>query len=267
MSPYFVLFAQENAKHSCGFEVFCKASQIPRPKKIPANLIMRTLIIPDLHHHVENAEHWLSSQQFDRVIFLGDYFDDFGDNVSDSRKTAGWLRHRIETTQDIFLLGNHDAPYRFPDNPQLYCPGFTKPKAAGIREILKPKHWARLQLAVVEQGWLLSHAGFHPFWLGNAPLSAVAALCDSALERAARGEPDPLFGAGSDREGSQHLGGPLWMDWHSLVPIPGINQLVGHTPGIAVREKIANSSRTYCLDVRNGAAAAIISSGEITVLS
>ncbi len=227
---------------------------------------MRTLIIPDLHHHVENAERWLSTQQYDRVIFLGDYFDDFGDNVSDARKTAAWLRQRIETTQDVFLLGNHDAPYIYPENPQLYCPGFTKPKAAGIREILSPMHWKRLQLATLEQGWLISHAGFHPDWIRGVPLSELSTFCDTSMRRAARGVPDPLFGAGRDRYGSQSVGGPLWLDWASLVPLPGINQVVGHTPGSTVREKITPDSKNYCLDVRNGCAAAILSDGQIQIL-
>jgi len=227
---------------------------------------MKTLIIPDLHHHIENAERWLSTQPFERVVFLGDYFDDFGDNVSDARKTATWLRRQIETTEDIFLLGNHDAPYMFPENPQLYCPGFTKPKAAGIREILKPEHWKRLQLATVEQGWLLSHAGFHPSWIGDIPLNELTALCDISMRRAARGVPDPLFGAGHDRYGTQDIGGPLWLDWASLVPILGINQIVGHTPGSKVRAKVTPNSKNYCLDVRNGCAAAILSDGEILIL-
>jgi hypothetical protein len=239
-------------------------SQIP-DKRLFLNA-MKTLIIPDLHHHVENAERWIASKSADRVVFLGDYVDDFGDNVSDARKTAEWLRRRIETTQDVFLLGNHDAPYLFPENPQLYCPGFTKPKAAGIREILTPEHWKRFQLAVIEQGWLLSHAGFHPEWIGPFPLSTLTNSCAAALQRAARGEPDPLFGAGRDRDGFQSVGGPLWMDWASLVPIPGINQIVGHTPGTKVREKITADSKNYCLDVRNGSAAAILSDGEVCIL-
>jgi len=227
---------------------------------------MRTLIIPDLHHHVENAERWIASQSADRVIFLGDYFDDFGDNVSDARKTAEWLRRRIETTQDIFLIGNHDAPYMFPENPQLYCPGFTKPKAAGIREILKPEHWKRFQQATIEQGWLLSHAGFHPNWISGVPLNELSTLCDNSMQRAARGVPDPFFGAGIDRDGSQGVGGPLWLDWASLVPIPGINQIVGHTPGSKVREKVTPDSKNYCIDVRNGCAAAILLNGETQIL-
>ena len=78
---------------------------------------------------------------------------------------------------------------------------------------------------------------------------------------------NPIFGVGVDRDGSQPTGGVLWMDWGSLIPIPGIHQVVGHTPGRSVREKIAAESRNYCLDVLNGTVAALIAEdGEIEIL-
>lgn len=145
---------------------------------------MRTLIIPDLHHHMENAERWFATQGFERAIFLGDFFDDFGDGLEDAKHTALWLRNRIESAPaDVFLLG------------------------------------------------------------------------------------DPLLGAGRDRFGPQPIGGPLWLDWSSLIPISGINQVVGHTPDNRVREKSAPGSKNYCLDVRNGEAAAMLENGKITVLN
>jgi len=89
---------------------------------------MRTLIIPDIHHHTQNAEHWLRSQRYDRVVFLGDYFDDFNDTARDATNTARWLRERMDATTDIFLLGNHDAAYLFTGLPELGCAGFTQQK-------------------------------------------------------------------------------------------------------------------------------------------
>jgi hypothetical protein len=38
------------------------------------------------------------------------------------------------------------------------------------------------------------------------------------------------------------------MDWDELVPIPGLNQLVGHTPDKSVRHKNTKTSRNICLD-------------------
>jgi len=229
-------------------------------------MTMRLLIVPDIHNHIENAEHWLKTQEFDRALFLGDYFDDYEDNVTDARATAFWLRHRMETTDDIFLLGNHDAAYMFPDDPQLYCPGFTPAKARGINEILGPKHWPRFQIAHIEQGWLISHAGFHPTWVDDAEIEMLLARCERALRKVKRGRVDALLRVGADRAGSQLIGGPLWMDWDSLVPIPGINQIVGHTPAADVRRKITRNSSNYCLDVKNGAVAAILSDGNVEIV-
>lgn len=226
---------------------------------------MRTLVIPDLHHHTENAEHWIGSQEHDRVVFLGDFFDDFGDDVSDARRTATWLRQRIESTEDVFLLGNHDAAYMFPNFDALYCPGFTKAKAKAINKILEPKHWRRFKLAHVEQGWLFSHAGFHPSWTRTPTAKRFIDHCCKVLEEAARNVFDPMLGAGFDRGGNQHVGGPLWLDWDSLVPIPGINQIVGHTPGTEVRERCAKDSRNYCIDVRNGTVAAVLDEGRVSI--
>jgi len=227
---------------------------------------MRTLIIPDLHHHTDHADHWLATQRHDRVVFLGDYFDAFGDNVNDARRTAMWLRDRMEKTVDIFLLGNHDVSYMFPRNPQLYCPGFTPAKARGIGEILRPEHWKRFRLAYVEQGWLMSHAGFHPVWIKEPTVERILRRCDLAMQRAKRSVIDPILGAGDDRGGAQYFGGPLWMDWDNLMPISGINQVVGHTPGEEVRKRITADSRNHCLDVGNGSVAAILVDGELQIL-
>ena len=38
------------------------------------------------------------------------------------------------------------------------------------------------------------------------------------------------------------------MDWDELIPIPGLNQLVGHTPASTVRHKDTPTSRNICLD-------------------
>jgi hypothetical protein len=171
----------------------------------------------------------------------------------------------MDSTDDVMLLGNHDAAYMFPNLDALYCPGFTKAKARAIQEVLKPEHWQRFKLAHVEQGWLLTHAGFHPAWLKTPSMEQIIDCCNRAMENAGRGQADPLLGAGFDRGGTQPFGGPLWLDWNSFVPIPGIDQIVGHTPGAEVREKHCKESENYCLDVRNGAAVGLLDEGRISL--
>ncbi|MEA3210752.1 MAG: hypothetical protein QOE70_3809 [Chthoniobacter sp.] len=55
------------------------------------------------------------------------------------------------------------------------------------------------------------------------------------------------------------------MDWDSLLPVSGINQIVGHTPGERVRERPGFNCLNYCIDVGNGAAALVIENSKITL--
>lgn len=227
---------------------------------------MRTLIIPDIHHRIERAEHWLATQQYDHAVFLGDYFDDFENHLRRTRLTAYWLRERMNKTRDIFLLGNHDISYMFPNSPHFVSSGFSHEKSKAIQRILRPEHWERFKIAHAEQGWLMSHAGFHPFWVKDPSVKKLLKRCEMALSRAKNHMEDPLLGAGKERGGEQHLGGPLWMDWQTLVPIPGINQIVGHSPAEDVRAKITSDSKNICLEVENELAAALVEDGALTIL-
>ena len=97
-------------------------------------------------------------------------------------------------------------------------------------------------------------------------MGRILQRCDQAMQRAKRHVVDPILGAGDDRGGAQYFGGPLWMNWGNLMPISGINQVVGHTPGDKVRKKITRKSRNYCLDVRNGSVAAILVNGRLKIM-
>jgi hypothetical protein len=227
---------------------------------------MRTLIIPDIHHHIENADYWLETQQFDHAVFLGDYFDDFEDHIDEAREAAFWLRRRMKQGRDVFLIGNHDLPYMFPGEPFFQCSGFSKKKSAAIRQILKPEHWRRFKIAHAEQGWLMSHAGFHPFWVEEPTPAKILRRSEQALGLARNGKYDPLLGAGRERGGPHYLGGPLWLDWQSFIPVPHVNQIVGHTPGSEVRVKFSSDSKNICLDVHQGSVAAMIVDGALDIL-
>jgi len=55
---------------------------------------MSALIIGDLHNRWELADRALTRYRSEvtSVVFMGDYFDDFGDNVRDVRDMANWLK-------------------------------------------------------------------------------------------------------------------------------------------------------------------------------
>ena len=225
----------------------------------------RTLVIPDLHNQIEHADYWLSTQRYDRAVLLGDYFDSFDDTVEDARRTALWLKERLHDPKLVFLLGNHDTPYRFAENEALFCDGYSKAKAKEIRSILNKEDWREMKLACTSEGWLLSHAGFHPVWMKEPTVEKILARCEMAERRAARGKLDPIFALGELPGGVQRFGGPLWMDWGAFRPIPGINQLVGHTSGETVRTSILPGSMNACIDIGNASVAAVLCKGEIQI--
>jgi predicted secreted acid phosphatase len=63
------------------------------------------MIISDLHNRIDWVEPALSSLQYNKVIFLGDYFDDFDDTVEDTKKVAKWLKQSVPKPDRIHLCG------------------------------------------------------------------------------------------------------------------------------------------------------------------
>lgn len=230
---------------------------------------MRTLVIPDLHHNVGWVRPFLARTPHDEVVFLGDYFDDFGDGPEDALATAMWLRDAIEIPNAVFLMGNHDIPYRFPEVDFLHCPGFDDAKCRAVAPILDSEAWARFRLFHASQGWIISHAGVsvdvfgHPHQGWSA--ETIAAVCDEALAKAHERQPHRALAWGVDRGGPDRFGGITWQCWSSFRPILGWNQIVGHTPGHRVRRKQGPDSDNYCIDTvcRH---AAIIEEGSVAII-
>jgi hypothetical protein len=224
----------------------------------------RVLVIPDLHQHVDNGQHWLDTQEYDRAVLLGDYFDDFDDCVEDASRMARWVKERLRDPRIICLLGNHDVEYRFPRNEALLCPGYSRAKAAAIRKILTESDWRKMKLVHVEAPWILSHAGFHPAFMEEPTPEKLVERCEVALARAAKGVVDPIFSFAQG--GVPRFSGPAWLAWENFVPIPGISQIVGHTPGNEVRIKAGEKSLNLCIDVGYGEVAALIQGDQVSIL-
>jgi hypothetical protein len=86
-------------------------------------------------------------------------------------------------------------------------PGFSAAKAKAIRAVLKREDWNKMKVACMAEGWLLSHAGFHPTW-GEATLEGILARCASAERRTPRGQVDPILGQGNP-PGVGRFSGPI----------------------------------------------------------
>lgn len=239
---------------------------------------MKIVVVPDVHLKIDLVKR-IEDREGDAVYsFLGDLFDDFGDNESTIEQTARWLQDRFTSRpDDIFHLGNHDAWYLWPDVRGLVCSGNEQWKAFLIRSILDcSAYWDRVRLwsETPRAGggtWLLSHAGFR---LDNRQIALAAdstLYLDHAMTKTSVtadlsfGHMPLLLRAGRARMGQARFGGVTWLDWNEeFVPIEGVNQIVGHTVGKEPRNKQGESSDNWCLDT-NLKHYGVIEDGVLTV--
>lgn len=240
---------------------------------------MKTIIISDIHNRFYWIEEALSShllRPYDRVIFLGDYFDDFNDTPDVALNSAKWLKKSLHNPNRIHLYGTHDMWYRFPFNPYIQASGNTEGKYRAIQRVLNPEDWNLLKLYHYEQNYLTTHAGVHPYLISeyvfrnrnifdkyivgtNLQLGSqdvinkiVKPATEEASKRISQGFADSWLSAGFARGGLQPVGGINWLDWdQEFEPVHYINQIVGHTEHRNPQEKITSNSYNYCLDTRN----------------
>lgn len=204
-----------------------------------------TLIIPDLHHRWEQAEKIIAAVGADEVLFLGDYFDDFGDNPAMVKATTDWLEDSVAKPNRIHLWGNHDVHYAFVYKT-FQCSGYEQWKYFIVHDSINPKVWDKLKFYhFLDNKWLLTHAGLHKL---NVPDSIkkfrkdrpkfvleLSGWLDHEIRKgfnaAADGNGSWIFNAGAARWGHQRVGGITWCDFQrEFFPVQGINQIVGHTP-------------------------------------
>ena len=219
---------------------------------------MKTVIIPDIHHHISQVKLILLHEAPDKVVFLGDWFDDFFDTPEMSADTAIWLMKRMDRhPEDVFIWGNHDTHYGFPSH-ETRCSGFEQIKCDAIRDIMTGRHWDRFVFHHWEASWLCTHAGLtRPHASGvddiKAWLTAEEQKAQEALRRSKR---HWMFAAGYARGGPSPFGGVNWCDTSEFLPIQDVNQVFGHTPqGSRVwkydtnrRKDQVKNSDNYCID-------------------
>ena len=194
-----------------------------------------TLVVGDIHNRIERVEAILERfcGRYRSVVFIGDYFDSFGDRPVDARRTARWLAESLQAPNRVHLLGNHDVSYLFPGHPQCRCPGWTPSKQRVIAEELTAVSRDTFRLAAQVGRWVMSHAGFTrqlaDGWSAEKALieADVAQLCLSRMARYA------LLNGDQSRGGTDAVPGVIWTDFaRTFQPGAGLHQIVGHTPSL-----------------------------------
>jgi len=221
---------------------------------------MKILVIPDIHGRTFWKEPaFRLVEKVDRVVFLGDYLDPYGNEVGDFRPDSIYvnllevLRLKIEYPEKVVLLkGNHD---------QHYASKWFRMVGAGSRldrlywnkyHDLFQKYFNLFQLAYLEQvgkvPYLFTHAGVTAFWLSQVNrelwhLDEDAISLDDAevvqklneLDFSNAGQ-DILAIVGKSRSvlGGSESGSMLWADVDDHQPsqkfgLDRVFQVFGHT--------------------------------------
>jgi len=252
---------------------------------------MKTLVIPDIHLDIEWAQGMLDRHRPERVILLGDYLDPspkargWGTLYADdglSAQTISWLAGliKIYAERTVVLIGNHDAPYFFPEAQiQIYDepePTFKTPSYA--RYVQHEIEALREEIALIrakalwyyfdeESGFFFTHAGVSSAVFGDAEglvtIEGIKRLVDEGMAKARAGAYHKAFGIGRTRGGSYPVGGITWLDFNTeFEPVPGLRQVVGHTVQLA---GFGLKDGNYCLDGMQ-TTVAIIEGQEIEVV-
>jgi len=199
---------------------------------------MRTLLIPDIHNNIDAVDLIIKKENADNIVFLGDYFDNFGDGVESAIHVAEWLKKSMRESNRIHLLGNHDNSYR---NIGYMCSGFTPLKKFAIDKV--GVNLNDLKHFTMVDDWLCTHAGLtkkfykHYALKKEKPVEMLERFVSDKMLR------ETLYGA-SQLRGGYDIPGILWCDSREFEPIPKLKQIFGHTPADEVR--ILNNN--YCLD-------------------
>jgi len=208
---------------------------------------MKTLIIPDMHNKTAEAEHIIQKENPDRTVFLGDYFDSYGEGIEFAHETAMWLRSSLQNLDRVHLIGNHDLSYM--SNGVFPCSGFNNFKMWAIGRVLAKEDWNRMTFHIWVGDWLCTHAGvsrqfFDHYSSGRDIRTFMKEEELKATKSIPSGSYHPFFHCTEARGGSDKYSGILWCDYDEFEDILGIRQIFGHTSDSIVRR----SGNHICLD-------------------
>src|SRR5450759_2226700 len=118
---------------------------------------MRWLILPDIHDKLRRANQIIEREPHDRLLLLGDFFDDFRTGVTDAADTASQVKKWLNDQTTTCLLGNHDMSYGWcRQNRRLICPGYDAAKWITINATVTNKDWQKFAL----HAWLESEGSW-----------------------------------------------------------------------------------------------------------
>lgn len=218
---------------------------------------MKILIIPDVHTRHDIVESILEMHpDYDQVISLGDWFDNWNDTENQNRATAEFIKSKLDDPRWVFLYGNHDISYAF-NNRYTVCAGYTDAKYWAIKDVLNPSDWDKFKFHHWVGDTLLTHAGLHKAFMsgvtGNLKdyLTAEETKAQMAMRQSKK---HWFYAVGRCRGGNDAFGGLVWCDANmEFIPINELTQIFGHTCQYDTRRPLVikdeeSEALNICLD-------------------
>lgn len=200
----------------------------------------KTLVVGDLHTKLPILERVIAkANDYDKIIFLGDYVDEWGTPATLSANLLARLIEFKKTNMDkvVLLLGNHCLSEW--QGGIFRCSGYSETTHEAVYTLYQDNE-ELFRIAYAQDGILFTHAGLTKSWCVdnkidiNLSAQEYADILNLAMTERHESQYKTLFKAlataGLER-GGIHSPSPLWADESELrqnaVNIP---QIVGHTP-------------------------------------
>lgn len=204
---------------------------------------MKTLVLGDIHGRTIWKQ-IIGKEEFDRIIFIGDYFDSIDYHADHQMNNfLDIIEYKKNGGKEVILLvGNHD--YHYIEGVEQEYSGWQKRANASISFLIKDnlKH---LQMAYEQDNILFTHAGVTKTFLKEIGWAKenVADFLNDVFEWR------PLsfrFVSGYDRTGDNTFQSCIWVRPRALAKDSnlGMTQVVGHTAQEHILD-IANKKNRY----------------------
>lgn len=218
---------------------------------------MKTIVIGDIHGRPVWKDIIYKEKDFDKVVFVGDYFD--STKYSAQEQIDNFLniiefKQCIQEDQEVILLiGNHDLHY-FPEIGNSGVSGYQIEYAKEIEKVIHENR-KHLQLAYQYGKYLFSHAGVSSIFLdlkfgsGNWIVTDIAKILNTLFLVS----PTEFKFNGEDPYGNDIYQTPVWIRPESLFKAnystlcDKVIQFFGHTKIESIREFSEVTKKRYFL--------------------
>ena len=211
------------------------------------------LVIPDIHGRTFWKEPIAHKDEFDHIVFLGDYFDPYfnvtqQDAIENFKELVNSFTEEEINDKVEFLLGNHDGHYLYdiPEASRISKNPIINKEITSLLINLRYKNQLKINtwITIKNTTYLFTHAGINKDWADRHP-----ELCNvnysGMLYQKFNNSPtaidlipnvyinwESIGEIGIYRGGWHNTGGPLWCDIREFITQPKFSpyyQIFGHT--------------------------------------